>query len=116
MPYCAANTAVNTTVSMYEVGSLEPDSISNKDEVPYFKLRRRERRMLNTEAASVEQMTEPMSIASTQPISGAKGKTLNTHQANTPTSPAVSAVPAKDRSSALPATGLASLKLVPKPP
>ena len=68
MPYCAAMTAVNTTVSMYDIGSFEPDSISSMDEVPYFKFSLRERRILKTEAASVEQMTEPMSMLSAQPM------------------------------------------------
>ena len=68
MPYCAARMAVKTTVSIYDIGSLEPDSISSIDEVPYFKFSLRERRILKTEAASVEQMTEPMSMLSTQPM------------------------------------------------
>ena len=72
--------------------------------------------MLKTEAASVELMTEPTSMLSTQPMSGTKGSRRKMSQTATPTSPAVSAVPAKERSSARPATGRASLKLVPKPP
>ena len=72
MPYCAAMTAVNTTVSMYDIGSFEPDSISSMDEVPYFKFSLRERRILKTDAASVEQMTEPMSMLSAQPMPPSK--------------------------------------------
>ena len=115
MPYFAASTAVKTTVSMYEAGSFDPDSISSRDEVWYFKFSLRERRILNTDAASVEQMTEPMSMLSTQPMPP-KGSSRKMHHTPTPTSPAVRAVPAKDKSSALPATGFASLKLVPNPP
>ena len=95
---------------------MEPDSISSNDDVPYFKFSLRERRILKTEAASVDEMTEPISMLSAQPREGKKGKIEDRKYTNTPTIPAVSAVPAKERSSALPATGRASLKFVPKPP
>ena len=65
--------------------------------------------MENTEAASVELMTAP----SRKPSSWGRPRTF---QENRPTSPAVRTVPREERSTAFPATGLASCQLVPKPP
>ena len=116
-PYFAARSAVNTTVSIYEAGSLEPDSISKREEVRYLRLSLRERRILKTEAASVEEMTEPINMLSIQPIPPSKkGSRRKIKYTPTPTNPAVSAVPASDKRSACGATGRASLKLVPNPP
>ena len=82
-----------------------------------MRLSLRERRILNTEAASVEEMTEPIRIISTQPIPPPKnGSSRKIKYTPTPTNPAVSAVPASYKRSAWGATGRASLKLVPNPP
>ena len=47
-------------VSIYDAGSLLPLSNSNKGAVPSFKLSFFDRKIENTEAASVELITEPI--------------------------------------------------------
>ena len=96
-------------VSMYAVGSLLPLSTSSREAVWSRRFSRLERRMENTEAASVEAMTAPSRKLS-------KVGRDRTAQQNSPTSPAVKAVPKEERMAAFPATGLAWLQLVPKPP
>ena len=88
---------------------MEPDSISRRDAVLSFRFRFFERRMLKTEAASVEAMTEPMSRLS-------RTGRFNTRKTKPPTSPAVRSTPMVDRRIAWGITGRASLMFVPKPP
>ena len=52
------------TVIIYEQGSLLPLSTSSMEAVLYFKFSLLERRMENTDAASVELMTAPISMLS----------------------------------------------------
>ena len=91
------------------MGSLEPDSTSSRESVWFLRASFLDRRMLNTEAASVEEMTEPMSRLSSQ-------GSLRTKWAKRPTAPAVPATPMVDSTTAGAATGLAAFRLVPKPP
>lgn len=65
--------------------------------------------MENTDAASVELMTEPTSIPSQK-------EKCSTFQQNSPVSAAVSTMPTVDRSSERFSTGRAVFQLVPKPP
>ena len=96
-------------VSIYEQGSLLPLSISSREAV--FSLRPSffERSIEKTEAASVELITEPISILSSQSIPKANLQ-------NNPVIPAVAATPTVDKSTDFTATGFASLQRVPKPP
>ena len=91
------------------MGSLEPDSISSRESVWYFKASFLERRMLNTEAASVEEITEPMRKLSTQGSPRARW-------AKAATAPAVPATPRVDSTTDWTTTGRAAFRLVPKPP
>ena len=86
-----------------------PLSTSSREAVWSRRFSRLERRMENTEAESVEAMTAPSRKLS-------KVGRDRTAQQNSPTSPAVKAVPKEERMAAFPATGLAWLQLVPKPP
>ncbi len=86
-----------------------PLSTSSKEAVRYFKFSRLERRMENTEAASVELISEPIKKLSA-------GSIPSTPQQNNPVPPAVSTTPAVESSTARPITGFAALHLVPKPP
>ena len=88
---------------------MEPDSSSSRLAVLNFRFRLRDRRMLNTEAASVEAMTEPMSRLSSQ-------ESRSTRWMNKPVSPAVSSTPRVESSTDCTATGRAAFQLVPKPP
>ena len=96
-------------VSMKAKGSLLPLSTSSREAVWSRRSSRLERRMEKTEAASVEEMTAPSRKLS-------RAGRERTCQQNSPTRPAVSVVPREDSSAAFPATGLAWLQLVPKPP
>ena len=49
---------------MYDIGSFDPDSISKSESVLFFRARFLERSMLKTDAASVEDITEPIKILS----------------------------------------------------
>ena len=62
MPACIA--ARSTTQSMYANGSLEPLSTSSRESVFSFSARLRERRIENTDAASVDESSAPQSIPS----------------------------------------------------
>ena len=79
------------------------------DAVPYFKFSFLERRMENTEAASVEPRTAPMSIPS-------RSSMPSTYQQKIPVSRAVNSTPSVERTMDFAATGRASRQLVPKPP
>ena len=83
-------------VSMYDIGSFEPDSISRRDAVLYFKLSLRLRSMLNTLAASVDARTEPVSMHSSQPAP-APNTPFMMRYTPAPSAPAVRAVPAMDK-------------------
>ena len=91
------------------MGSLEPDSISSKESVCSFSASFLDRRILNTEAASVEEMTEPMRKLSSQ-------GSFSAQWAKAATSAAVPATPRVERTTDWTATGRAADKLVPKPP
>ena len=58
-PLVLVMTEIMMTVSMYEHGSLLPLSTSRTDAVLFFRPNLRERRVENTEAASVEANTDP---------------------------------------------------------
>ena len=88
---------------------MEPDSISSRESVWYFKASFLERRILNTEAASVEEITDPMRKLSTQGRSRARWAT-------SATAPAVPATPNVDSTTDWTTTGRAAFRLVPKPP
>ena len=88
---------------------MDPDSISRREAVLSFKFRLLERRILNTEAASVEPMTE-----ATRKLS--RSGRLNARWINRPVIPAVSRTPIVESRIAWGMTGFASLMLLPKPP
>ena len=96
-------------VIRYATGSLLPLSTSSRDAVPYFRFSFLERRMENTDAASVEPRTAPIRMPSIQLVCRA-------NRQNTPTPNAVRNTPSVDSSTDFPATGLAALHFVPKPP
>ena len=96
-------------VIRYATGSLLPLSTSSRDAVPYFRFSFLERRMENTDAASVEPRTAPIRRPSIQLVCRA-------NRQNTPTPNAVRNTPSVDSSTDFPATGLAALHFVPKPP
>lgn len=86
-----------------------PLSISSMEAVPYFRLRRRDRRMAKTDAASVEPSTEPINIPSSSEGPSARWR-------NSPVRQAVIGTPNVLSRMDLAATGLAVLHLVPNPP
>ena len=88
---------------------MEPDSSSSREAVLSFRSCFCVFRILNTEAASVDAITEPIRKLSSH-------SSPRTNLTNSPTKPAVSATPAVDRSTAFAATGLAAFRFVPKPP
>ena len=94
---------------MYEVGSLLPLSSSSSEASPCLSDSFFERRIENTEAASVELITEPMSRLSYT-------ESPNTPKQNSAVMPAVSTTPRLASRIAWAATGRASFQLVPKPP
>ena len=96
-------------VSIYEHGSLLPLSISSKGAVLYFRLNCFERSTENTDAASVELITAPISKLSLTDI-------LSTNIENNPVIPAVRITPAVESVTAFAAAGFAALHFVPKPP
>ena len=75
------------TVSMYENGSFEPLSISSRGERLFFRPSLFERSIENTDAASVELMTAPISMLSIK-------SHLNTKWQKSPVSMAVTTTPA----------------------
>ena len=79
------------------------------DAVLYFMFSFFERNMANTDAASVELITDPIRKLST-------GSVLSTKRQNKPTSADVMITPADDSNEAFNATGRATLHFVPKPP
>ena len=79
------------------------------DAVLSFRFRRFERRIENTEAASVELNTAPISMLSQK-------SNLSTTQQKIPVAAAVKSTPSVESSTAFPATGLACFQFVPKPP
>ena len=103
------STASIITVSIYAQGSLLPLSISNIEAELYFRFRFLERSMLNTEAASVELSTAPIS-------SDCRVSMRSTKWQKATVSPAVSSVPPQESSSEGAATFFASDDLAPKPP
>ena len=86
-----------------------PLSSSNSEAVWSFRLSFLERRILNTDAASVEDSTQPTSIPS-------QNSMPQTYTQNSPVTAAVSTTPSEDSASAGTATGFASLQRVPNPP
>jgi hypothetical protein len=101
--------AMATAVSMNAMGSLDPDSTSSRESVWYFRASFRFRRMENTDAASVEDTTDPMRKLSHR-------GSPRTTWASPASRSADPATPSVDRTAAAPSTGRAACSLVPKPP
>ena len=106
---CPFAIAMNVAVSMYAQGSLLPLSTSRSEAVLYFKFNFFDRRIANTDAASVEPTSEPIRKLSVQSIPNAKWQ-------KTPVSPDVTTTPAVDSRIAFVATDLACSQFVPNPP
>ena len=88
---------------------MEPDSSSNRESVWSFSAIFLERRMLNTEAASVEEITEPIIILSIQ-------ENPKHRWTKEPTNNAVNSTPRLESTKERASTGRAARILVPKPP
>ena len=100
---------IPTTVSIYAVGSLLPLSISSREATPSFKFSFFFRKMENTLAASVQEMTAPKRNPSAK-------RNFNTTQQNAIVRNPVRNTPAVDNNNDLTATGFAAFHLVLKPP
>ena len=82
------------------MGSLEPDSISSREAVFSLRFRFLDRRMPNTEAASVEPITEAVKRLS-------RSGSFKIRWIKSPVIPAVRTTPAADNSTDRPITGFA---------
>ena len=98
-------------LAVYEIKFEEsvPAKVAINEAVEYFKFIFLLLKIENTLAASVEQITDPISKLSQKSISKRKWQ-------NIPTNSAVKIVPNDERIIALAATGLALLHFVPTPP